>query len=335
MKNLHQIAKSLVEPGKGILAADESFGTIEKRFTHINLESTEDNRRAYREMLLTTPGIGQYISGVILFDETLRQSTASGQKFVEVLAQAGVMPGIKVDQGTAAMPDSPNEKITKGLGGLPARLEEYAKLGAAFTKWRAVIIIDNGLPTETNIRQNARDLAQYAKDCQNAGLVPIVEPEVLMDGSHTLERCAEVSRQILIALFEELDNAAVDIEGLILKTNMVIPGKKSGQTVTTEHIARATTDLFKEVLPTNLPGQVFLSGGQTEVEATQNLNAINQQGSFPWQLSFSYGRALQDSALQIWAGQVENVIKAQNQFLKRAKLNSLATLGKYTPDLEH
>lgn len=331
---LRETAQALVEPGKGILAADESFGTIQKRFDKISLESTEDSRRAYRELLLTAPDIGKYISGVILFDETIRQSTVDGVSFVEVLKKSGVMPGIKVDQGTVEMPGSSQEKITNGLNGLPERLKEYAELGAQFAKWRAVITIGENLPTENNIRQNAKDLAQYAKDCQEAGLVPIVEPEVLMDGSHTMERCAEVSRQILVALFEELHNLEADIEGLLLKTNMVVPGKDSGQAVSAEEIAAVTVKLFKDVLPDNLPGEVFLSGGQTEIEATQNLNAINKLGPFPWNLSFSYGRALQDSALRVWKGKEDNIQAAQNEFIKRAKLNSLAALGKYSQDLE-
>ena len=334
IKKLNKIARALVKPGKGILAADESFGTIEKRFAKINLESTEANRRAYRELLFTAPDIGKYISGVILFDETIRQSTADGQPLVEVLNKAGVMPGIKVDQGTTEMPSSPAEKVTKGLDGLPDRLKGYAKLGAKFAKWRAVVTIGEGLPTEANIRQNAKDLAQYAKDCQAAGLVPIVAPEVLMDGAHSLERCAEVSRQTLTVLFEELNNSGVAIDGLLLKTNMIIPGKESGQEASCEQIAEATIKLFKEILPDNLPGEVFLSGGQSEIEATQNLNAINQQGPFPWALSFSYGRALQDSALKIWNGEGENVRTAQAKFKHRAQMNSLATLGKYTKELE-
>ncbi len=332
---LNKVAQGLVTPGKGILAADESFGTIAKRFAKINLESTEENRRSYRELLLTTPNIGDYISGVIMFDETIRQSTANNVPFVKVLTKAGVLPGIKVDQGTTQMPESPAEKITKGLEGLPSRLKEYALLGAKFAKWRAVITIGEGIPTMANIRQNAKDLAQYAKDCQVASLVPIVEPEVLMDGTHTIEQCAAASERTLSILFEELKNSGVAVQGLILKTNMVIPGKESNQQVTPEQIAQATIELFKKVLPDNLPGEVFLSGGQSEVEATDNLNIINQKGPFPWQLSFSYGRALQDSALKIWNGQTKNVKAAQAQFIHRAKMNSLASVGKYTKELEN
>ncbi len=333
---LNLIAKQMVAPGKGILAADESTGTIEKRLAKINLASTEENRQAYRELLFTTPGIGQYISGVIMFDETIRQSTADGRPFVSVLVSAGVIPGIKVDAGTIPDPQSPEEKLTKGLEGLADRLKIYENLGAKFCKWRAVITIDTakGLPTNANIRVNAKDLAAYAFECQKTGLVPMVEPEVLMDGSHTMEICREVSEKILTCLFEELRNAGVAIEGTILKANMIIPGKASGQTATVQQIAEATIKLFQKVLPKNLPGQAFLSGGQSEQEATENLNAMHQIGPLPWQLSFSYGRALQDSALRAWNGKKENVAAAQAAFLHRANMNSLATLGQYSPALE-
>ncbi len=335
--SLQKVATALVAPGKGILAADESFGTIEKRFAKINLPSTEENRRSYREMFFTTPGIGNYISGVILFDETLRQKTAQGKQFVAVLNDAGVIPGIKVDLGTKEMDPpagGPNEKLTKGLEGLPERLKEYGALGAKFTKWRAVITIGDGTPTDANIRQNAKDLAAYARASQEAGLVPIVEPEVLMDGGHTLERCREVSEKTLAVVFEELKNAGVAFEGMILKTNMVIPGKESGAKVAPEVVAKETLALFKKILPDNLVGQAFLSGGQNEIEATENLNAINERGPFPWKFSFSYGRALQDSALKTWNGKIENVSAAQKIFAHRAQMNSLATLGKYKRGFE-
>ncbi len=334
IQQLHAVAKAMVLPGKGILAADESFGTIEKRFVKINLPSNEDNRRAYREMLFTTPGIGENISGVIMFDETIRQKTKDGIRFVDVLVRSGILPGIKVDEGTTEMTGSPNEKVTKGLPGLPARLKEYVDLGAKFTKWRAVITIGEGLPTDENIRQNAIDLAAYAKACQDAGLVPIVEPEVLMDGRHHMKRCEEVSEKVLTAVFEELEKAAVDLPGMILKTNMIVPGKESGKSVSAEAIADATIGVFEKILPKELPGQAFLSGGQSEIEATVNLNAINQKGPFPWQLTFSYGRALQDSALTTWAGKAENVAIAQKIFYHRSKMNGLATLGRYTPEME-
>ncbi|OGG48699.1 fructose-bisphosphate aldolase [Candidatus Kaiserbacteria bacterium RIFCSPHIGHO2_01_FULL_54_36b] len=332
---LKATAMQMVASGKGILAADESTGTIEKRFTKIGVPSTEENRRAYREMLLTTPALGEHISGVIMYDETLRQSTAEGKPFVEVLQQAGVFPGIKVDQGTKEMDGSPKEKVTKGLEGLPERLKEYAALGAKFAKWRAVITIEGTeIPTDANIRQNAKDLAAYAKMCQEANIVPMVEPEVLMDGSHTLARCREVSERTLTALFEELKSAGVAIEGTILKTNMVIPAKESGEKKTADEIAEATVALFKKILPDNLPGQAFLSGGQSEVEATENLNAINARGPHPWKLSFSYGRALQDSALKKWAGSADNVPAAQDILAHRAKMNGLATEGKYSSEME-
>src|SRR3989338_2141763 len=332
---LKATAMQMVASGKGILAADESTGTIEKRFTKIGVPSTEENRRAYREMLLTTPALGEHISGVIMYDQTLRQSTAEGKPFVEVLQQAGVFPGIKVDQGTKEMDGSPKEKVTKGLEGLPERLKEYAALGAKFAKWRAVITIEGTeIPTDANIRQNAKDLAAYAKMCQEANIVPMVEPEVLMDGSHTLARCREVSERTLTALFEELKSAGVAIEGTILKTNMVIPAKESGEKKTADEIEEATVALFKKILPDNLPGQAFLSGGQSEVEATENLNAINARGPHPWKLSFSYGRALQDSALKKWAGSADNVPAAQDILAHLAKMNGLATEGKYSSEME-
>ncbi|MFA4873422.1 MAG: class I fructose-bisphosphate aldolase [Patescibacteria group bacterium] len=329
------VAKAMVAPGKGILAADESLGTIEKRLIKINVPSTEENRRAYREMLFTSPGIGEYISGVILFDETIRQKTRGGVPFVKVLQQAGVIPGIKVDMGTKEMEGSPNEKVTTaGLEGLADRLQEYVRLGAKFAKWRAVITIGDELPTDANIRQNAKDLAAYAIECQRAGLVPMVEPEVLMDGAHSQERCEEVSEKALRAVFEELNTAGVAISGMILKTNMIVPGKASGQKASFDEVATATVRLFKQTLPDDLPGQAFLSGGQSEVEATENLNAINKMGPFLWKLSFSYGRALQDSVLKCWGGKEENVAAAQQKFLHRARMNSLATLGKYFKEME-
>ena len=332
---LNMIAKQMVAPGRGILAADESSGTIEKRFTKIGLPSTEESRRAYREMIITTPGLGDHISGIILYDETIRQSTGDGRTFVSVLESAGVLPGIKVDLGTKEMEGSPSEKLTKGLEGLPERLKEYAGLGAKFAKWRAVITIEGeSLPTSANIRQNAKDLAAYAKACQEVGIVPMVEPEVLMDDDHGIERCREVSEQVLTALFEELKSAGVAIEGTILKTNMVIPAKQSGEKKTAREIAEASVSLFKKMLPDNLPGQTFLSGGQSEIEATENLNEMNKIGGFPWKLSFSYGRALLDSALKTWNGAKENVPAAQKVLAHRATMNGLATLGTYSSDME-
>lgn len=344
---LKKVARQMVAPGKGILAADESSGTIEKKFAKIGVPSTEDSRRSYRGLFFTTAGFEEFISSVILYDETLRQSHADGRTFVSILEKAGVLPGIKVDQGTKAMDPStslraggPDEKVTKGLDGLPERLREYAGLGARFAKWRAVITIDTvkGLPTDANIRRNAKDLAAYARACQDAGLVPMVEPEVLMDGGHTIEACEEASERTLRAVFEELKKAGVAPEGMILKTNMVIPGKESGTKAAPEKIAELTIALFKKILPDTLPGQAFLSGGQSEIEASANLNAMNNPpaggGKLPWKLSFSYGRALQDSALKTWGGKPENIPAAQKAFYHRAKMNGLATLGEYTEEAE-
>lgn len=332
--DLKTIVQAMVLPGKGILAADESTGTIKKRFAKIGLLSTEENRRAYRETLFTTPGLGMHISGVIFYDETIRQSAASGKTFVEVLRGEGVLPGIKVDEGTKAFGDSSEEKVTKGLEGLPKRMPDYAARGAKFAKWRAIYTIGDGTPSDDVIRENAKRLAAYAKICQDNNIVPIVEPEVLMDGSHTIEACRNATERVLRAVFEELENANVSIEEMILKSNMVVPGKESAVKAAPAEVAETTLELFIKVLPDNLPGIVFLSGGQSEVEATENLNAMNQKGSYPWKLSFSYGRALQDSALKAWNGRSENVSAAQKIFYHRAKMNGLATLGKYHKDME-
>lgn len=327
---LNRVALQMVSDGKGILAADESTSTIAKRFEKIGVENTEENRRAYREMLFTAPGFGEFISGVIMYDETFRQNASTGEKFTDLLVREGALPGIKVDEGTKEMDGSPMEKVTKGLEGLPSRLTEYASLGAQFAKWRAVITIQgNDLPTDANLRQNAKDLAGYALACQEAGIVPIVEPEVLMDGPHSMARCEEVSEKTLTYVFEELVSAGVAIEGMILKTNMIVPGKESGEKATPEQVAEATLRVFDKVLPSILPGQAFLSGGQSEVEATANLNEMNKRGPHPWKLSFSYGRALQDSALTTWQGKSEKVTAAQTALLKRAKMNSLAAKGEY------
>lgn len=325
---LKKIAGEIVNNGRGILAADESTGTIGKRFDKIAVENTEDNRRAYREMLFTTPGFGEYISGVILYDETFRQSASTGEKFTALLEREGAHPGIKVDEGTTEMPDSPLEKTTKGLEGLPPRMKEYFELGAKFAKWRAVYTISDTLPSAANIRENAQGLAGYAKVCQEAGIVPIVEPEVLMDGPHTQERCEEVTEKVLTAVFEELKNAGVALPGIILKPNMVVPGSESPK-ATPEQVAEATLRVFNKVVPKEVPGIAFLSGGQSEVEATANLQAMNAKGPHPWKLTFSYGRALQESALKAWAGKAENVAAAQQAMLKRAQMNSLAAKGEY------
>ena len=334
IQNLSQIAKQMVAPGKGILAADESMNTVGKRFAAINLENNEDNRRAFREMLLTAPGEGEYISGVILFDETIRQKTSSGKSFVEVLRGEGILPGIKVDQGLVDDPTSPIEKNTKGLEGLDGRLKEYAALGAKFCKWRSVTTIGEGIPTEANIRQNAKDLAAYALVCQRNGLVPMVEPEVLIEGNHTIEQAEAASEKILTVLFEELKKAGVALEGTILKTSMVISGKDSGKKDSPEEVAAATLRTFKKVLPNDLAGEAFLSGGQGDVQATENLNAMHASGRLPWPVTFSFARALQDAATKTWAGSQKNLAAAQRVFLHRAKMNSLASLGKYDPEME-
>ncbi len=330
-EELSKIAKQMVAHGKGVLAADESMNTVGKRFAGINLENTEDNRRAFREMLLTAPNEGQYISGVILFEETLKQKTGNGKTFVEVLNSEGILPGIKVDQG---LTEKGNEKLTKGLEGLGLRLAEYVSLGAKFCKWRSVITIGEGLPTEENIRQNAKDLASYALECQKAGLVPMVEPEVLLDGSHAIEQAENASERILTALFEELNSLGVILEGVILKTSMILPGKDSGSKASPEEVATATLRVFNKTLPKNLAGVAFLSGGQSELEATVNLNAMHQQGALAWPLTFSYARALQDGATKTWKGLGENLEKAQKVFIHRAKMNSLASVGKYSIDME-
>lgn len=332
--SLSEIARALSAPGKGILAADESTGTIKKRFDKIGVESTEDNRRAYRELLFTTPDVGKFISGVILYDETIRQRASDGRTFVAILEQQGIIPGIKVDMGTEAMVGSPNEKVTKGLDGLPDRLKEYQGLNARFAKWRAVIAIGDGMPTDECIAKNAEILAAYAKMCQEAGIVPIVEPEVLMDGSHTIERCFEVTGKVLKRVFAELQKQNVDLSGMLLKPNMVIAGADCPAQAEPRQVAEMTLRCFREVVPAALPGIVFLSGGQSEREACENLNAINAAGSQPWRLSFSYGRALQASALAAWQGKAENARAAQKAFYRRAELVGAACLGRYRPEME-
>ncbi len=328
---LEKIANQLVADGKGILAADESTSTITKRFAKINVESTEANRRAYRELLFTTPDFEKHISGVILFDETIRQKTADGVMFSFLLQEKGVVPGIKVDQGTTPLADGgSDEVVTTGLEGLAERLVEYYKLGARFAKWRAVIKIGEGTPTTLCLETNANLLAKYAKLCQEAEIVPIVEPEVLMDGGHSIETCFEVTKNTLRTVFAALREEGVLLSGMILKPNMVIAGSE-GQKVNTETIAEMTLRCFNETVPAEVPGIVFLSGGQSEVEATQNLQTINAtKGTAPWKLSFSYGRALQASTLETWAGKPENVLAAQSEFKQRAAMNHLAAKGEYT-----
>jgi fructose-bisphosphate aldolase, class I len=332
-KDLHETARAIVADDKGILAADESSGTIKKRFDSIGVESTEDNRRFYRGLLFTTPGMEDYIGGVILYDETIRQKADDGTPFPEVLASKGVVPGIKVDTGAHDMAGFPGEKVTEGLDGLRARLEEYVSLGARFAKWRAVITIGDGIPTDTCIRANAHALARYAALCQEAGLVPIVEPEVLMDADNTIEVCYDATARTLHATFDELHHERVDLKGTLLKPNMVIAGKGSSQQAPAERIAELTIDCFLRHVPSAVPGIVFLSGGQSELQATENLNAINRIGG-PWALSFSYGRALQQSALQAWGGDPANADAAQAVFLQRARMNSLAAAGEWSAEME-
>ena len=332
-QELHETARAIVADHKGILAADESTGTIKKRFDSIGVESTEESRRFYRQLLFTAPGMEDYIGGVILYDETLRQSTDDGTPFSEVLASKGAIPGIKVDTGAHDMAGFPGEKVTEGLDGLRARLEEYRKLGARFAKWRAVITIGDGIPTDACIQANAHALARYAALCQEAGLVPIVEPEVLMDADNTLEVCWEVTTRTLHETFDALYAFGIDLAGTLLKPNMVIAGKGSAEQANSERVAEATVDCFRGVVPAAVPGIVFLSGGQSEVQATENLHAINRVGG-PWPLSFSYGRALQQSALKAWAGDPANADAAQAAFIHRARMNSLAVAGEWSAELE-
>jgi fructose-bisphosphate aldolase class I len=331
------IAQEIVAPQKGVLAADESSPTIKKRFAAINVESTEENRRRYREILFTTPDIEKYIGGVILYEETLRQRTREGQPFAELLTSRGIVPGIKVDKGTKALPFFPGEKITEGLDGLRERLVEYKQLGAGFAKWRAVIEInERDLPTEFGIRANAHALARYAALCQDVGLVPIVEPEVLMDGAHSWQRCEAVTSRVLEIVFAELDAHRVVFEAMLLKPNMVIAGMQCPQQATVQEVADATLRCLKRYVPAAVPGIVFLSGGQSAEVATANLNAMNagECCAAPWQVSFSYGRALQAPVLAVWKGQESNVAAAQQALLKRCRLNGLARDGRYTNAME-
>jgi len=334
MTALNEIAKKLVAPGKGVLAADESFPTIKKRFDSIGVESTEENRKLYRKLLFTTPGIEEYISGVIMFDETIRQS--DGKPFTEILNEKGIIPGIKVDMGKAEMANFPGEMITRGLDDLRQRLKEYVELGAKFTKWRAVIKIGKNMPSLTCIHSNAENLARFAALSQEAGLVSIVEPEVLMDGDHDIERCREITASTIQNVFSFLKDHKVDYTGMLLKPNMILPGKESSKKTSLSEIATSTLEIFKSTTDSRVPGLVFLSGGQSPEEATQNLNEINKiRGDAPWQLSFSFGRALQRSVLEAWKGKDENIGIAQKEFLKRARLNSLAREGKYEPSFEN
>ncbi len=334
MADLEKTARALVAEGKGILAADESTGTIKKRFDSIGVESTEDNRRAYRELLFTTDGVEEYISGVILFDETIRQSASDGTPFPKLLESKGVVPGIKVDAGARPLALAKDETITEGLDGLRARLEEYVGLGARFAKWRATYSIDVERPSEYCVWTNAHALARYAALCQEAGLVPIVEPEVLQDGTHTIEQSARATGRALQAVYTELHDQRVDYRGTLLKPNMVLSGYDASDRAGVAEVAEATLEILYKHVPAQVPGIVFLSGGQTDEDATAHLNAMNKSGPHPWQLSFSYGRALQAPALKAWVGKTENVEAAQRAYYRRAKLNGAARTGVYAPEME-
>ncbi|MBI2357915.1 MAG: fructose-bisphosphate aldolase class I [Deltaproteobacteria bacterium] len=331
---LETVARALVPKGKGILAADESSGTIKRRFDSIKLESTEENRRAYRDMLFTTQGIEEFISGVILYDETIRQKARDGRSFPAVLSQKGIIPGIKVDKGTIDLPGFPDEKVTEGLDGLRGRLAEYRELGARFAKWRAVITIGAGIPSRICIEANAHALARYAALCQEAGLAPIVEPAVLIAGDHTIERCEEAEEATLRCVFSELLEHRVALEGMLLKPSMVLSGKECPKQASVEEVATATMRCLRRVVPAAVPGIVFLSGGQSAERATEHLNAMNGMDSHPWEVSFSYARALQDPALKAWKGEAANVSAAQKVFYHRARCNGAARYGKYSKQME-
>ena len=334
MAQLEETARAIVTPGKGILAADESSPTIKKRFDSIDVESTEDNRRDYREMLFRTKGAEEFVSGVILFDETIRQNAADGTPLPKILEDKGIIPGIKVDTGAKQLAGSPDEKVTEGLDGLRDRLAEYRGLGARFAKWRAVIAIGDGLPTDYCIATNAHALARYAALCIEAGIVPIVEPEVLMDGAHTIERCYEATERTLRAVFAELAAQRVPLEQTLLKPNMVLSGKECPVQASVREVAEATIACFERVVPAAVPGVVFLSGGQSDEIATAHLNEMNKIGGAPWELSFSYGRALQAPALKAWGGKAENYDAGQKAYYHRARCNGAARYGKYTEAME-
>ena len=333
-QEIESIAQALVSKGKGILAADESMGTIKRRFDSIKIESNDNNRRAYREMLFTTKGVEEAISGVILFDETIRTSASDGTPFAQLLSKKGIMPGIKVDKGPVDIPGFPGEVVTEGLDGLRGRLKEYKELGAKFAKWRAVITIGDGIPTYTCLKANAHALARYAALCQEAVIVPIVEPEVLLDGNHSIERCQDVSEETLRITFAQLAEHRVYLEGMVLKPSMVVSGKDNPRQAGVEEVAERTIRCLKRTVPAAVSGIAFLSGGQSAVSATEHLNAMNKMGPLPWQVSFSYARALQDPALKAWKGEAANVAVAQKIFYHRAKMNSAARSGNYTKQME-
>jgi fructose-bisphosphate aldolase, class I len=334
MQDLAETAKALVAEGKGILAADESTGTIKKRLDSIGVESTEDTRRAYRELLFTTEGAEEYISGVILYDETIRQSAADGTPFPKLLESKGIIPGIKVDQGAKPLALAEGETITEGLDGLRERLAEYRELGARFAKWRATYSIEPDKPSEYCVWTNAHALARYAALCQEAGIVPIVEPEVLQDGTHTIEQSRKATGRVLQALYTELHDQRIDFTGTLLKPNMVLSGYEASDRAGVDEVAETTLECFYKHVPAAVPGIVFLSGGQTDEDATAHLNAMNARGPHPWQLSFSYGRALQAPALKAWEGKPENVEAAQRAYYHRAKMNGAARTGMYAPEME-
>ena len=334
-QRLEDVANAMVVPGKGILAMDESNPTCKRRFDSIGVEANEESRRAYRELLITAEGSGDYLSGYILFDETIRQATHDGQAFPDVIVSAGAIPGIKVDKGVLDMPGHPGEKFTQGLDGLGERLIEYREMGAGFAKWRAVITIADGVPSTACIEANMRSLAMYASICQDADIVPIVEPEVLIDGDHDIETCDAVTRRTIRSLYRALAEQDVFIEGTILKPSMVVSGKNCPRQAGVDEVAERTIACLKNSVPAANPGVVFLSGGQTAVRSTVHLNAMNAMGvNLPWRLSFSYGRALQEPALEAWAGSAENASLAQGALALRARLNGAATLGTYQPEME-
>jgi fructose-bisphosphate aldolase class I len=331
---LSKTAAAMVAKGKGILAADESSGTCETRFKSVGVECTEENRRTYRGLLFTTPGVEQFVSGVILFDETMRQKTNDGVPFADYLAKKGIIPGIKVDKGAQALPLCPGEKVTEGLDGLPKRLEEYFRLGARFAKWRAVITIGDAIPTHACLYANAHALARYAAACQEASIVPVIEPEVLLDGAHSIERCEEVTEAALRATYAALAAHNVVFEHTILKASMVVSGKSHSRQAGVDEVAERSVRVLKRTVPAAQPGVVFLSGGQSDVSATAHLNAMAAMQGLPWPLTFSFSRALQNLALKAWKGQAGNIAAAQKAFHHRARMNGLACQGKWKPELE-
>lgn len=333
-EELIKTAQDLVTDSRGILAADESASTIKKRFDKIGVESTPENHRRYRELLFETPKIEDYIGGVIMFDETIRQTGSDGKAFPSLLSERGIMPGIKLDKGKVPMPNFPGEEITEGLDGLSERIAEYKAMGARFAKWRTVYTISDQTPTSTCMKSNAEVQARYAASCQEQGIVPIVEPEVLMEGGHTIERCAEVTTEVLTKVFEKLADHKVILEATIIKANMVVPGKDNSQKADIKKIAEMTVSTMKKAISVAIPSIVFLSGGLSPEDSTAYLDAINELGPHPWELNFSFGRALQEPVLEAWQGKDENIPIAQKEFLKRAKLNSLALRGEYKKEME-